>query len=113
MPYLILILLSIPVVVFIVRVVFGLITAPVATMARLIGWILNLVGILALILAAVGAVAWVGGNDLALLTIGLALISAIAFVLSAWVSRSHRRAAIRRDLVDRAAAARQFERRLR
>lgn len=113
MPYLILILLAIPVVVFVLRLVFGLITAPVATIARLTGWILNLVGVLALILAVVGAVAWVGGDNLALLTIGLAAISVVAFVLSAWVARARRRAAIRRDLADQAAAARQFERRLR
>jgi len=113
MPYLILILLAIPVVAFLIRLIFGLLTAPLATVARLIVSTLNLVGILALILTAVCAFAWVGGDDMALLTFGLGLTSLVAFTVAAWMARARRRAAIRREVADHAAAVRQIERKLR
>lgn len=110
MPIL-LVVLGIVIVVFLIRVIVGFISAPIATLARLLGWSLNLIGLLAAVFTVVGILDGLGGDPEILTIVVAGLISVAAFTASAFLARARRRAEIRRVYADQLAVERQLERR--
>lgn len=117
MPVLLIVFAVIAVVVFVIRLIIGLFTSPVATLAKLGSWVCNLVGLLALLFVGMGITILVSasnsGSDRSegILVTSVAAVAAIlAFGLSGVLSRARRRSELRRAYRDHAAVMREFER---
>lgn len=113
MPLLI-IVVAIIIVVFVVRLVVGLFTKPLQTLARLGSWACNLIGLLSLVVAILAfslQVGWIEGEPHPLVTIGASTATIIAFAASAWLTRARRRSELRREYAAHYAAEREIARR--
>lgn len=100
--------------IYVLKIIVGLFTRPVATLARLATLVCNFLGLIALTLFGFGLAYRLGWSEIEFelgVTVVAGLAVVVLFALSAWFSRSRRRSEMRRlqrdfDAVQRAEARR-------
>lgn len=83
-----------------IRIIVGLFTSPASTLAKLAGWIVTYLGIVALVWTGMSIAALAGVIDMSAslgLTIVAGIVTIVLFSVASWLGRVRRRAELRRE----------------